>query len=447
VIRHLSLIVVLVVPAFALAEGRPPSQTEALTLEQAVALALEGNRTVRNAELEVSKADDRLAAAKTHRLPSLNFNAFSSLLLQRIDFLFKQGDFGTFPTGTPNPSQDVTISTPRTFNLFVYASADQPLSQLYRINLSVRLNELNRQLAAEDLQAHRQSITNDVKKAYFEVLQTQSALEATDESIKLYRELDRVTGEYVLQLVALKSQGLEVKARLAKAEHDALTLQNALSSQKENLNQLLGRAITTEFRASPIPEMAPFEVDLAAAQERARAQRPEVKEARLKLKQAELDRRVKKAEYIPDLSLSYRYLSPFGIEFVPKNISAVGLFLSWEPFDWGRKKRELAEKTKTQQQANTSVEDAEAKVLLDVNTRFRKLQEARSSLHLSELSQETDREKLRVTSNRYSQKAALLDDVLEAQAALAQSNHQYRQALATFWTARADFERAVGGDQ
>lgn len=446
-IRRLTLLLALFVPGWIWAaenQGGPP---EIMTLEQAVALALEGNRTVRNAELEVSKADDRLAVARTHRLPSFNFNAFSSLLLQRLDFLFKQGSFGTFPFGSPNPAEDVTISTPRTFNLFVYASADQPLSQLYRINLSVRLNEVGRQLAAEDLRAQRQSIVNDVKKAYFDLLQTQSALEATEEAIKLYRELDRVTGEYVLQLVALKSQGLEVKTRLARAEYDALTLQNALSSQKERLNQLLGRAITTEFRVSPIPEMTPFEMDLAAAQVGAQEQRPEVREARLKLKQAELDRRVKKSEFIPDISLSYRYISPFGIELIPQNISAAGLFLSWEPFDWGRKRRELAEKTKAEKQASNGVEDAEALVLLDVNDRFRKLQEARASLHVNELNQETDREKLRVTSNRYSQKAALLDDVLQAQAALAQSNNQYRQALATFWTAKADFERAVGGDQ
>ena len=52
--------------------------------------------------------------------------------------------------------------------------------------------------------------------------------------------------------------------------------------------------------------MAPdgFESDLAAAQKRALAQRPEVKEARLKLRQAELDRRIKKSERIPDVSVS-----------------------------------------------------------------------------------------------------------------------------------------------
>jgi outer membrane protein TolC len=52
-----------------------------------------------------------------------------------------------------------------------------------------------------------------------------------------------------------------------------------------------------------------------------------------------------------------------------------------------------------------------------------------------------------VTSNRYSQKAALLNDVLEAETALAQASHQYRQSLANFWTAKAEFEKALGEER
>ena len=40
------------------------------------------------------------------------------------------------------------------------------------------------------------ALANDVKKACFDVLRTQSALEAAEAAIKLYRELDRVTEEY-----------------------------------------------------------------------------------------------------------------------------------------------------------------------------------------------------------------------------------------------------------
>jgi outer membrane protein TolC len=441
------VIVMLLVPASALGSEDQSSPEEVLTLEQAVALALESNRVVKNAGLEVSKQEDSLMVARTRRLPIFDVKVFGSILLQPIDFTFKQGDFGTFPGGGPNPATDVQITTPRQFNTFAFISVDQPLSQLYRINLGIQSAKVSSQLAGEELRLQRQSIAGQVKAAYFTVLQTQSALEAVEQSIKLYHELDRVTGDYVLQKVALKSQGLEVKERLAKAQYESLKLHNAIRSQKERLNQLLGRPISTDFVVSPMPQMTVFEMDLAAAQARAREQRPELREAQLKRKQAELDRRSKKAEFIPDISLSYRYLSPFSVDVLPKNISAAGLYLSWEPFDWGRKRRELATKRTAEQQASNAAEETESQVLLDVNTRFRKLQETREALHVNQLGQETEREKLLVLSNRYTAKAALLSDVLQSEANLAQANHEYREALASFWTAKAEFEKALGEER
>src|SRR5262245_22883766 len=96
-----------------------------LTLEQAVALALENNRAVKNAELEVSKQEDSLAIARTKRLPKIDASVFGSMLLSKVDFTFKKGDFGTFPSGEPNPSSDVKVTTPRQFNMFALVSADQ----------------------------------------------------------------------------------------------------------------------------------------------------------------------------------------------------------------------------------------------------------------------------------------------------------------------------------
>jgi outer membrane protein TolC len=444
--RLFLVLMMLFIPALGSAT-EPPSQTKILTLEQAVSLALESNRSVKNSELEVSKQEDSLAIARTKRLPTFDATLFGSMLLKKVDYTFKQGDFGTFPSGEPNPSSDVRVTTPRKFNVFALVSVNQPLTQLFRVNLGIQSAKINFQLANEDLRSRRQSIANEVKAAYYAVLQSQSALEALEQSIKLYHELDRVTGDYVLQQVALKSQGLEVRGQLAKAEYDSLKLRNTIRSQKERLNQLLGQPISTEFLVSPIPEAKPFEMDLAAAQSKAREQRPELQSAKLKQKQAELDRRSKKSEFIPDLSLSYRYVSPFNLDPLPRNISSAGLYMSWEPFDWGRRRRELATKRKVEQQARLNVEETETQVLLEVNTKFRKLEETRAAFYVSQLSQETEREKLRVLSNRYTEKAALLSDVLQTQAELAQANHQYRDALATFWTAKAEFEKALGEEQ
>src|SRR5262245_9517692 len=48
-----------------------------LTLDQALLLALQANRKLSNAALEVQKATDSLAAARTQQLPQLNLDAFA----------------------------------------------------------------------------------------------------------------------------------------------------------------------------------------------------------------------------------------------------------------------------------------------------------------------------------------------------------------------------------
>jgi outer membrane protein TolC len=56
----------------------------------------------------------------------------------------------------------------------------------------------------------------------------------------------------------------------------------------------------------------------------------------------------------------------------------------------------------------------------------------------------TTREKLRVKTNQYQLQAALLTDVLQVRAELAETNDRYQQALLDFWAAKADYDLAVG---
>ena len=41
----------------------------------------------------------------------------------------------------------------------------------------------------------------------------------------------------------------------------------------------------------------------------------------------------------------------------------------------------------------------------------------------------------------------MLSDVLQTQASLAEATHELQQALLAFWTAKAEFEKAVGEDK
>ena len=115
-----------------------------------------------------------------------------------------------------------------------------------------------RNIAREDLRTQRQGIASDVKRAYYLVLQAQSALEAVQEVVRSLRELDRVVTEQLAERKALRADSLDVKTRLAQAEADAFTASNDLATRKEQLNHLLGREPGLPFRVSPVPEIEPL---------------------------------------------------------------------------------------------------------------------------------------------------------------------------------------------
>jgi outer membrane protein len=421
---------------------------EVLTLDEAISLALRDNRQVRNAQLAVGRAEDQVGATRTFRLPKFEFNALAGQQLTRLDFTLTKGILGNYSSAGPIPDRDIKLSTPSRPTAILFGQVTQPLSQLRRLGLNVKLAGLSADVAREQLRSQEQSVVNSVKRTYYAILQTQSALDSVRQALEFYRELERVTGDYVVQQVALKAEELDVKTRLAKTETEALTAGNQLATLKEQLNQLIGRDIGTDFRVSPVPELTSLELDVVAARSRALEYRPEIREARLRVKQAELDKRVKKSEYIPDVSLAMTYVSPRNFDsFVPRSFAAVGVQVNWEVFDWGRKKRQLAEKEKTIEQANNSLREVENSVQVEVGAKLRELQQARQALRVAGLRQETARENMRVSTNKYKLAAALLSDVLQTQATLADADYQFQQALLAFWTARAEYERAIGADR
>jgi outer membrane protein TolC len=414
------------------------SSDEVLTLEQAMALALHGNHSVRDAELEAEKTGDTLSATRTRRLPSMEVYS-----LWTTQFFEPEGIGNIFPGVGPFFS----IGIPRRPHGAFAGLIVEPLSQQYRLGLDVKHAKLAQDTAREQLRLVKQSTIDQVKQAYYGILQTQSALESIHEAITSYKELERVTIDQVIRQVSLKNASLEVKTRLAKAEYEAINLSNDLATKKEQLNDLLGRDVRTAFRLNPVPDMNGFPPDLESARNRALEQRPEIREARLKLKQAEVDRRIKKTEYIPDVSAAGLYMTFRNFdEIVPKNLANVGLAIKWEVFDWGRKRDELAEKDKTILQAEEHLREAEDRVLIDVGDKFRKLQQTRQALVVAQLATETARETLRINTNNYKFTAALLSDVLQSQSTLAEANHQFQEALLGYWTARAQFEKALGED-
>ena len=433
--------------ALLLVIASPAQQTSApeLTLDRAIEQGLQHNSSFKTAQFDTAKAAKDLAANATKRFADIQLTALGGQLLTKPSISFAPGSLGDFPATGPIPATDQRISIPRKPVGVLFASISQPLTKEYRLHLSLKALSLGVAATREDQQKQKLATIDQVRRTYFDVAKAQSELDSVRLSLPYYQESKRLADQNFKTEAVLRSQLLQAEVQLEKNQDALSEAGDQISAAMEKLNDLMGRDIHTEFRVSDIQTADGDFQTRAALETLALQNRPDLKKARLQVLQAEYDSRAKKAEYIPDVSLSFDYLKTtnFG-NTLPTDITTAGLLLTWEPWDWGRKRQELAGKRIQEEQAKIAVQATERSVLLEVSNAWRQLQNTRRQLRLSDTMQRAAREKLRESQEQARREQILTRDLFSAQSDLANADSQHRQALSAFWSARADLKKATG---
>jgi len=432
----------MMLPASVMWGQEAPAKT--LTLEEAVSLARSHNRELKQAGLEIHKQKEAFGEAKTHLYPRFDTYVLASELLTPLDFTIRAGTLGTFSATGPIPAKDSVIHTPARPVAIASATVTQPLTQLIRIDLSIKQQKLESQLSQQNYFEREQELVNEVRRAYYAILQSQSELESQRALLVYVEELQQLTGRRLHQEAVLKADSLRITAQRSKALYQLTVIQNALADQKEALNHLLGRDLQAEVTVEMVPASLPEESSLQEARKRATEKRPEIKAETIKKERAALETKIEKTRYIPDISVQANYLTAPNISFLPQNVGAVGVLLTWQPWDWGQKRHNIAQKVDAENQAQLSIDNVKDQVLQEVDSSFRRLREARELLTAAQAARDAEAEKLRNEMDAYSHQTVLLSDLLQQQSSVASAEDQYRQGLLAFWRARAHFERALG---
>ena len=415
-----------------------------LALEEAISLARLHNRELKQAGLEIHKQKEALSEAKTQFYPRFDTYLLASELLNPLDFTIPAGTLGTFPATGPIPAQQSQIHTPARPVAITSVTATQPLTQLFRIDLSIKEQKLGAELSQQSYFEREQGLVNEVRRAYYAILQSQSELESQRALFAYLEELQQLTGRRLQQEAVLKADSLRIAAQHSKARYQLTVIEDALADQKETLNRLLGRELQTEFTVEMVPDSLPEESNLQEARKTANERRPEIKAETIKKEKVALETKIEKTRYIPDISIQANYAATSNISFLPQSVGAVGVLLTWQPWDWGQKRHNVAQKVDAEKQAQLSIESVRDQVVQEVDSTFRRLREARELLTAAQAARDAEAEKLRNEMEAYSHQAIVLSDLLQQQSSVASAEDQYRQGLLAFWRARADFERALG---
>ncbi|MGV8123199.1 MAG: TolC family protein [Candidatus Xenobiia bacterium LiM19] len=421
-----------------------------LTVDEALSIALKGNREIQAAALSVGRGHDAVKAVQSAKYPVVSVVARNINYGTPENFYIQPGVLGTFPVLGPLPSTRQAISSVSGTNNFYSLDILQPVTGLYKVNNMVGVQKMNLDIEKEKERGQRQSVISGVKTEYFSMLDTMNARNAAADNTVFLTDFLRVVKDRFTQGKVLRTEVLQVESQLESSRYQETSLYDQFLSQKEKFNILLGRPIDTPFSLA-VPDGFQEECegseDLADLRRTADTQRPELLQRHYRVRQAEYQREVERYEWYPEVGLFATYTRQSNSGLLPSDIGIFGIQARWTALDWGRRSALVNSDTKAIEQARKQVEQAREQVQAEVNAAYRRLVALKSLREARKTALDASEENLRVTVNRYKSQLTLTRDVLQAQAQAAEARRQYEKSKLDYVSTKAELDRIVGRDR
>jgi outer membrane protein TolC len=144
----------------------------------------------------------------------LDTSLLAAQLLTPLDFTINKGQLGTFPGTGPIPGSNTDLHTPARPVALAAVTLTQPLIQLLRVHLSVAEQRLRVDSTQLSFDQAEQKLVDDVRRAYYAVLQTQSQLESQQSMLMYLEELQQLTDRRFHQQAVLEADRPRVRSEL-----------------------------------------------------------------------------------------------------------------------------------------------------------------------------------------------------------------------------------------
>jgi len=420
------------------------SLASAITLDEALTEAQSHNRQIRISGTRIEQKQEELAAQKTRRMPVTSTQATAGISLLKTNVTFPRGAFGDYAGTGPIPGEDTKVGLPRQFSGFAYSSISLPLTQQIRVGAAIEGARLDVSLAGTDCARTEQEVAAQVRQLYFGLLSAEAAVKAAQSNLELAREVERLAKQGVDAGTVLPADSGEATARRLRADTAVNGVRMDRENLKEQFNLLVGRNLDEPVEVTQ-PDVAASDLTAEVARQQASAKRPEVEAARLRIRQAETAVRGKKAELIPDVSLTLQHFGFLNTgNIAPSNYAVAGVSLTWEPWDWGRRRKEAHALQYQAEAAKLALDDTTQQVQRQASQALRAWEQSQREIAAAEAAVTAAQESMRVTRQRVEQQVALMRQLLEAQTTFETAQEQQVRAIAARGTAWANLQLATG---
>ncbi len=412
-----------------LALAAPLLAQDALTLRDAVRLALKENQAIAATNAEVSASAAHVDEARGARLPKVNFSeswarsdnpvfVFSSLLTQHR---FGPDNFDIGPLNRPDSLN----------NFQSQITIDQPIYDAGQARNALRSGDLSHKMAQEEQRRTEMQVIAGVAKAYYGVALATESLKVAEQAQKS-AEADLARAESIRAAgMATDVDTLSIRVHLAAVIEQRIQRAADLEVAKSALNDSLGLPLDTPHAlATPLAALNLPEVTLAGLEQDASASRPEARETRLQADLAKTQADGARGALRPQVGFhgafeadTQQVISKGGANWL------ASIALRWNLLNGGSDKARIEETRLGMERAHADEQRVDSAVRLQVRAAWASLRAAGQRIEVAKAAMAEADESLRITQNRYESGMSNVTDLLRNETAVVESRTRYLAAI------------------
>jgi outer membrane protein TolC len=404
------------------------AQQPKLTLQQAVAAALESNPARKMAAAELAQAEAGFRLSKAPLLPQIQFSesvargddavfAFGTKLRQQV---FTSADFGLPSLNRPSPISDFTTSFSGRWTAF----------DSFHTQFQMRRMSYLKQSAAASEGRTGQEVIYRVIDAYESVLIASREVEVARHAVETAEALRSESQVRVDAGLAVDSDALAAQVDLATRQEELIQARGAQQSAWAELEAAVGVPLPQGPEGlEPLAEHSFTASALADEVEQAFKSRPDLKSLALRSSAQQAAVRSAKTDFGPRVDAFGSWQTDrhsFGGAGGSAWMAGAELRVDLLPFE---KQSRLQQEKASLQRAQAGEEAARSMVRVEVSRAYFGQQAAAKMVEVARSSMAQAEESLRILRNRYDAGLVTLTDVLRAEDADRQSRRGYWQAV------------------
>jgi outer membrane protein TolC len=414
-----------------------------LRLSEAVQLAIDQSRLLKIARLKVSESEERKAGARSAYFPSLKNETNILHVTDLQDISIPTGAFGNVG-GASVPSRDTVLPQGRNNFYTSGTQLSQPLTQLARIRDANRIAAADVAISRDELKKAENEIALRVHSLFYGVLITKLQRKAAEQQARYASENLHESEETVRNGAALKVATIQGQATVLESQQAVLTADLQLSDLTAELNELLGLPLDTRLDLDDTVTISSDSLSREEYVQAAWSRNPQVKAAEEGIVKAEAAVAAARTAYIPDVTAYTRQSYQDGLPFLVRNFGTFGANMTWDLFDFGKRRAAVRERQDQLEEARENLRRARDEVAVSITRSYNKVERTRNLIDIAQQVVKLRQESERLARNQKAQGVVTVSDYRQATAATYRAQADFLQANLGYLLARAELLASAG---